>query len=382
MIPAGIGALSCLIWLVLIAGWGRFWRVSTPADGLKLRAESPPRVAVVVPARNEADVIGGVIRALLEQDYPGHLHIFVVDDHSTDDTAGTAARAANGPNDPLTILSAASLPAGWTGKMWALAQGVERAAEFSPDYFLFTDADIVHAPSSVSSLVAMAQARGLDMVSMMVKLECSSFAERALIPAFVFFFFMLYPPEWVNDRRKQTAGAAGGDILVRADALRKAGGIAAIRNELIDDCALAREIKRNGGIWLGLTRNAASIRSYDGFAGIGHMISRNAFYQLRHSVWLLLGTVLGLGVIYLAPPVLVFFGGWASLLGGLAWLAMSLCFLPMVRFYGISPPWAVTLPFVALFYAGATVHSAVRYWMGRGGEWKGRAQDTGTAEAD
>lgn len=382
MIAAGIGALSCLVWIVLIAGRGRFWRVSTPADGLKLPAESAPRVAVVVPARNEADVIGGVVRALLEQDYPGPLHIFVVDDHSTDDTAGILAKAANGHDDRLTVLCAAPLPTGWTGKMWALAQGVERAAKFSPEYFLLTDADIVHAPGSISSLVSMAQARGLDMVSMMVKLECLSFAERALIPAFVFFFFMLYPPEWVNERRKQTAGAAGGDILVRAEALRKAGGIKAIRNELIDDCALAREIKRNGGIWLGLTRKAASIRSYDGFSGIGRMISRNAFYQLRHSVWLLLGTLLGLGVTYLAPPVLVFFGGWASVLGGLAWLAMSLCFLPMVRFYGLSPLWAATLPFVALYYAGATVHSAVQFWMGRGGEWKGRTQDTRTVEAD
>lgn len=380
MIALGIGALSFLTWLVLIVGWGRFWGTSTPADGLIARPELTRRVAVVIPARNEADVIERVIRALLEQDYPGLLHIFVVDDHSTDDTAGVVARAANGHSDRLTILSAAPLPGGWTGKMWALAQGVQRAAEFSPDYFLFTDADIVHAAGSVSSLVAMAQARGLDMVSMMVKLECSTFAERALIPAFVFFFFLLYPPEWVNDRHKRTAGAAGGDILVRADALRKAGGIAAIRSELIDDCALAREIKRNGGIWLGLTRNAASIRSYDGFSGIGRMISRNAFYQLRHSVWLLLGTLLGLGVTYLAPPVLVFLGGWASVLGGLAWVAMSLCFLPMVRFYGLSPLWAVTLPLVALFYAGATVHSALQYWMGQGGEWKGRTQDAGAAD--
>lgn len=382
MIAAGIGALSCLIWLVLIAGWGRFWRVSTPADGLAMRPESAPRIAVVVPARNEADVIGRVIGALLEQDYPGPLHIFVVDDHSTDHTAGVVSKAANGRTDRLTILSAPPLPAGWTGKMWALAQGAERAAEFLPDYFLFTDADIVHAPGSVSSLVAMAQARGLDMISMMVKLECSSFAERALIPAFVFFFFMLYPPEWVNDGHKRTAGAAGGDILVRAEALRKAGGIAAIRSELIDDCALAREIKRDGGIWLGLTRSAASIRSYDGFAGIGRMISRNAFYQLRHSLWLLLGTLLGLGITYLAPPVLVFFGGLAAVFGGLAWLAMSLSFLPMVRFYELSPLWAITLPLVALFYAGATVHSAVQYWIGRGGEWKGRTQDTGTVGAD
>jgi len=382
MIAAGIGALSCLIWVVLIAGWGRFWRISTTTDGLTLHPGLAPRVAVVVPARDEADVIGQAVRSLLEQVYPGPLHIFVVDDHSTDDTSGAVAAAVQGRNDRVTLLSAAPLPAGWTGKMWALAQGVERASEFSPEYFLFTDADIVHAPGSINSLVAMAQAHALDMVSMMVKLECSSVAERALIPAFVFFFFMLYPPAWVNDRRKRTAGAAGGDILVRAEALREAGGIAAIRNELIDDCALAREIKRHGGIWLGLTRNAASIRSYHGLGGIGRMISRNAFYQLRHSVWLLLGTLLGLGITFLAPPVLVFFGGWASVFGGLAWLGMSLCFLPMVRFYGLPPLWAVTLPLVALFYAGATLHSAAQYWIGRGGEWKGRAQDTGATEGN
>jgi hopene-associated glycosyltransferase HpnB len=317
-----------------------------------------------------------VIQSLLEQNYPGPLRIFVIDDHSTDDTSGVVAAAASGRDDRLTILSADPLPTGWTGKMWALAQGVERAAEFSTEYFLFTDADIVHAPDSVRSLVAMAQASNLDMVSMMVKLRCESLAERALIPAFVFFFFMLYPPAWVNDRQKQTAAAAGGDILVRAEALDRIGGIATIRGELIDDCALAREIKRNGGIWLGLTQNARSIRRYEGFGGVGSMISRNAFYQLRHSVWLLIGTLLSLGITYLAPPVLVFFGGWAAVIGGLAWLLMTLTFWPIVHFYGLSPLWAASLPLVALFYAGATVHSAVQYWMGRGGEWKGRAQDT------
>jgi hopene-associated glycosyltransferase HpnB len=377
MIAAGIGALSCLIWIVMVAAWGRFWRITTLPEGLKLRTEPAPRVAVVVPARNEADVIGPVVRSLLEQDYPGPLRIFVVDDHSTDDTAGAVAQVARDCSDRVTIISAAPLPVGWSGKMWALAKGVERAAEFSPEYFLFTDADIVHAPGSVTSLVAMAQSGNLDMVSMMVKLRCESLAERALIPAFVFFFFMLYPPAWVNDRQKKTAAAAGGDILVRAEALARIGGIATIRGELIDDCALAREIKRKGGIWLGLTRKAWSIRSYEGFGGVGRMISRNAFYQLKHSTWLLIGTLIGLGITFLAPPVLMFFGGWATLFGGFAWLLMTLSFLPMVLFYKLSPLWAVSLPLVALFYAGATVHSAVQYWIGRGGKWKGRTQDVG-----
>lgn len=376
MIAAWIGVLSCLIWVVLIAARGGFWRVSTPASGMNIQAAPTPRIAVVVPARNEADVIGPVIQSLLAQGYPGPLRIFVVDDHSTDDTARVVREAAKDHGERLTMISSGRLPAGWTGKMWALAQGVERASEFSPEYFLFTDADIVHAPQSLSSLVALAQSGNLDMVSMMVRLRCSSLAECALIPAFVFFFFMLYPPAWVNGPRKKTAAAAGGDILVRADALARMGGIATIRGELIDDCALAREIKRHGSIKLGLTNDAWSIRSYDSFGRIGRMISRNAFYQLRHSVLLLIGTLLGLAITYLAPPVIVFFGGWATLWGALAWLLMSLSFWPMVRFYSLSPLWAATLPPVAVFYAGATVYSAFQYWQGRGGEWKERVQDT------
>jgi hopene-associated glycosyltransferase HpnB len=260
--------------------------------------------------------------------------------------------------------------------MWALSQGVERAAVFAPEYFLFTDADIVQTSNSIRSLVAFAQSGSHDLVSMMVKLRCSSRAERALIPAFVFFFFMLYPPKWVNSREYRTAAAAGGDILVRVDALARIGGIAAIRNELIDDCALARQIKRNGTVWLGLTRSAESIRKYETFGVLGRMISRNAFYQLRHSVWLLIGTFLALAITYLVPPVLVFFGAWATLLGAAAWILMSITFWPMVRFYSLSPLWVPLLPLMAAFYMGATLHSAIQYWLGRGGEWKGRIQDT------
>ena len=374
MIAAGIGALSCLIWLILITAWGRFWRITTSPTDLNLG--SLPRVAVIIPARNEAEGIGKTLSSLLKQDYAGPLRIFVVDDHSTDETAKVASAAG----DNVTVLSSPALPAGWTGKMWALEQGVKAATEFSAQYFLFTDADIVHAPGSVSRLLALAEDRRLDMVSMMVKLRCESFAERALMPAFVFFFFMLYPPEWVNNVRKKTAAAAGGDILVRTEALAKAGGVGAIRGELIDDCALARQIKRHGGIWLGVTRDAASIRKYETFGVIGRMISRNAFYQLRHSTWLLVGTLFGLAITYVAPPI-IFLSGmvsgdhWAMLFGGISWLLMSLSFLPMVRFYELSPLWSVSIPVIALFYAGSTVHSAVQYWTGKGGVWKGRAQD-------
>jgi len=375
MVAAWIGGLSCLIWFGLIAARGCFWRVSTPAIGIGLPCDRASRIAVIVPARNEVDVVGDAIRSLLEQDYAGPLQIFVVDDHSSDETIKVVREAAAGRTDRLTMISSRPLPLGWTGKMWALFQGVEQATEFAPDYFLFSDADIVHAADSISSVVAVAQSRNLDLVSMMVKLHCCSLAERALIPAFVFFFFMLYPPQWINNPRRRIAAAAGGDILVRAEALAKIGGLGTIRNELIDDCALAREIKRTGSIWLGLTSKTCSIRSYAGLSGIGHMISRTAFYQLRHSIWLLIATILALAITYLAPPCLVFIGGWATVWGALAWLLMSITFWPVVRFYSLSPLWVPLLPLVTLFYMGATTHSAVQYWVGRGGEWKGRVQD-------
>jgi hopene-associated glycosyltransferase HpnB len=375
---AWIGSAPFLIWVYLFTGRGRFWQVPNAVNEPKALLMSSPRVAVVVPARNEADVVGQAVRSLLEQDYSGQVQILVVDDHSSDDTANVARRAASDKAEQLTISLATSLPAGWTGKMWAVSQGVQQGTQFAPDYFLFTDADIVHASDSITSLVARAQRDNLDLVSMMARLRCSSLAERALIPAFVFFFFMLYPPEWVSSPTHRTAAAAGGCILVRAEALARIGGIAAIRNELIDDCALGREMKRHGRLWLGLTQHTHSIRGYDGFGGVGRMISRTAFYQLRHSGWLLMATVLGMAITFLGPPVLVCFGGWAALLGGTAWLMMSLAFWPTLRFYSRSPLWAPLLPVIAMFYTGATVHSAVRYWLGHGGEWKGRLQDAKT----
>jgi len=375
---AWIGSVSFFIWVYLFTGRGRFWQMPNAVNEPKALLMSSPRVAVVVPARNEADVVGQAVRSLLEQDYSGQVQIFVVDDHSSDETANAARRARADKAEQLTISLAMSLPSGWTGKMWAISQGVQQATQFAPDYFLFTDADIVHASDSITSLVARAQRDNLDLVSMMARLRCSSLAERALIPAFVFFFFMLYPPEWVNSPTHRTAAAAGGCILVRAEALARIGGIAAIRNELIDDCALAREIKRNGSVWLGLTHHTHSIRGYDGFCGVGHMISRTAFYQLRHSGWLLMATGLGMAITFLGPPVSVCFGGWAALWGGAAWLMMSTAFWPTLRFYSRSPLWAPLLPVTAMFYMGATVHSAVRYWLGHGGEWKGRLQDAKT----
>jgi hopene-associated glycosyltransferase HpnB len=337
-----------------------------------------PLVAAVVPARDEADVIAPSITSLLQQQ-GSRVHVILIDDSSSDGTASVAIAAAESAkhSDRLSVIPGLPLPAGWSGKLWAVHQGVEKAMSLNPGFILLTDADIVHAPDNLQRLLAKAQSGNYDLVSIMVKLHCQSFAERALIPAFVFFFLMLYPPSWITNPRRKAAGAAGGCILLRPDALARAGGIAAIRHEIIDDCALAARVKSSGGkIWLGLTQDTHSIRPYPSFAAIGRMISRAAFNQLRHSTLLLLGAILGLAVTYLAPPALLLSRHLVpALLGAAAWLLMSICFWPFVRLYRLNVLWTLLLPATALFYMGATVHSAFRFWMGKGGEWKGRVQD-------
>lgn len=329
----------------------------------------------MVPARDEADVVGRAIGSLAAQRAPGYFHIVLVDDHSSDGTAEIAAAAASG--ELLTVVSASPLPDGWMGKLWAVNEGVRHASTLRPDYLLLTDADIVHAPDTIDNLVARAQSEKYDLVSYMATLACETPAERALVPAFVFFFFLLYPPAWIRNTRRATAGAAGGCMLIRFAMLEKIGGSAAIRGELIDDCALARAVKRAGGrVWLGLGENTHSIRPYRTFAEVGRMISRSAFTQLHHSSLLLVGTVAGLLLTYFAPPVLTVFAPQpARGMAAIAWLLMSICYLPALRFYRRSWFAAPLLPLVALFYAGATIHSAICYWRGSGGQWKGRVQD-------
>ena len=372
MIELAAAACAVLIWLYLALFRGMFWRLREDAP---LPPPVPHRVAIVIPARNEAQTIGPAVASLASQNFGGPFHIFLVDDHSADGTAEIARNYA-GP-DLLTVIAAPPLSPGWTGKLWALAEGLRQAEPFHADYVLFSDADIVHSPEGLAQLVARAEAGGYDLVSWMVKLRSETFAEKALIPAFVFFFFMLYPPAWTENRLRRTAGAAGGCILLRWTALARIGGIAAIRGELIDDCALAEAVKRTGGrIWLGITSKTHSIRGYGTFGEIGRMISRTAFWQLRHSAILLLGTIAGMFLTYTLPPLLLFTGmPFVMALGALAWALMTAAYLPSLRLYGLSPLWAPALPLVALFYTGATVHSAIRYWTGRGGEWKGRAQD-------
>jgi hopene-associated glycosyltransferase HpnB len=363
------GAASLAAWVYLIFGRGGFWRIE---EALPPKMTGPARsVAVVIPARNEEPVVGQAIASLLQQDYAGYVHVFLVDDHSADATI-----AAAGQHERLTIVKARPLPEGWTGKLWAVSEGLQEAVSMRPDYILLTDADIVHAADNIAGLVTRAESGKLDLVSYMVKLRCRTLAERALIPAFVFFFFKLYPPAWTARRDRRTAGAAGGCILLRASALARIGGIASIRGELIDDCALARAVKRSGGgIWLGVTRETHSIREYSTFGEIHRMIARTAFTQLGYSAALLIGTIVAMAIIYLAPPLLILTGDPIAVASGVAaWLLMAICYAPTLRFYGRSLAWAPLLPLVGLFYTAATLASAVRYWRGRGGLWKGRVQ--------
>ena len=362
-----LASLSLLIWLVLLLGRGRFWQISKLQASLAAEPLAPCRVVAIVPARNEADVLAEALTSLKAQQFDGEFHIVLVDDNSTDGTGEIAAELG------VTIIAGLPLPPEWTGKLWAMEQGVQAAESMLPDFFLFTDADIRHDAHNLASLVGMAQRRNMDLVSHMVKLHCASLAEKLTIPAFVFFFFKLYPPAWIESPSRKTAGAAGGCVLIRPEILRRIGGLNAIRNEVIDDCSLARAVKRQRGkLWLGLTPVTSSIRPYLGFSDIGHMISRSAFRQLDHSVLILFASVIGLMLTYLVPAALGLGGNYVALL---AWAMMTFCYLPMVRFYGLNPLWSLTLPLAACFYLGATVHSAFRYWAGQGGEWKGRAQD-------
>jgi len=366
---AGVAALAA--WLYLLVGRGGFWRMESGAgDHNRSLTVAAPRVAVVIPARNEEAVVGRAVGSLAAQRYPGPFHIVLVDDASEDGTAEAASSAA--PAEVLTVLPGAPLPEGWTGKLWAAAQGVEEAGRFSPEYLLLTDADIVHAPDVVARLVARAEEGAYDLVSWMVALRCVSLAERALIPAFVFFFLLLYPPAWIRNPRFRTAGAAGGCMLIRRRMLERIGGMARIRGELIDDCALARAVKDAGGrVWLGLSAESRSIREYGSFGEIGRMISRTAFTQLRHSPVLLVATLAGLALTFFAPPVAAVH---RSLPGIAAWALMAAMYAPALRLYGRSLLWAPLLPVAAAFYAGATIHSAWAWRRGAGGMWKGRAQ--------
>lgn len=377
-----VGVVSLAAWTYLLLFRGGFWRIQEAVTNPASEPHPNSRVVVLIPARDEAAFIGKAVTSLLTQEYEGLIDVLVIDDNSSDGTRDEALQAAKALNASarLRVVSAAPLPPGWTGKLWALSEGLRHLHDSDPDYFLLSDADITHSPTNIRELTARAGSGNFDLVSLMVRLHCESQAERALIPAFLFFFFMLYPPAWISQPQRRTAAAAGGCILIRPPMLAKIGGITAIRNELIDDCALAKKVKKTGArIFLGATTQTRSLRSYDTWSDIAQMISRTAFTQLQYSTTLLVATLLAMAVIFIAPPLLLFAGSLPAWTGLASWLLMSFCFWPALRLYNLSPFRALSLPAVALFYAAATVHSALLHWRGQGGLWKGRVQGSTSA---
>lgn len=373
----GVGSLLAWVWLLL--GQGFFWRTDVRLPARRDPGHWPS-VAVVVPARDEAAVLPESLPSLLGQKYPGRAEVFLVDDGSTDGTGALARELADARGGlPLTVVSPGEPEPGWTGKLWALRHGMALARDrMAPEYLLLTDADIAHGPESLRELVAAARSAELDLVSQMARLRVETFWERLIVPAFVYFFGQLYPFRRVNRPGARTAAAAGGCVLLRREAAERAGIPEAIRHAVIDDVTLARAVKRTGGtIWLGLTDRVDSVRPYPRLAELWRMVSRSAYAQLLHQPLLLLGTVLGLALVYLAPPVALaagLAGGDAAVAvaGGAAWALMCGTYLPMLRYYG-QPPWAAPLlPFTALLYLLMTVDSAVQHYRGRGAAWKGR----------
>ena len=377
VLATSVATLTAVTWSYLALARGAFWRTKSAKPDASENAGFSGGVVAVVPARNEAELIGPVVTSLLNQCMA--MPVILVDDESTDGTADVARRASEkaGKADALIVVQSKPLPAGWTGKLWSMHQGIECARALNPTWFLLADADVLHGPETVANLGLIASHGPYDLVSFMVKLHCESLPEKLLIPPFVYFFFMLYPPAWIRDNRGSTAGAAGGCMLVRAETLERAGGLESIRGAVIDDCSLARLLKqRDGRLWMGLTDQSQSLRRYETFADIEHMISRTAFKQLKHSPLLLLCTIAGMVITYLAPPLLLLTGSKPAIfLGAAAWAAMTITYSAIVRYYRLNPAWALTLPVAALFYLGATMHSAVKYWNGSGGDWKGRFQD-------
>ena len=374
-----LASMVVAIWVYLLLGRGGFWLTRQRDDGAAPRQYPWPSILAIIPARDEAETIGRTITSLLQQDYPGEFSILLVDDQSRDGTAqiARAAAASLGETMRLTVLPGRPLPSGWTGKLWAQHQGVEETLALSrpPRYLLLTDADIVYDRCALRALTVRAQQGGYVLTSLMVKLRCTTFAERFFIPAFIFFFQMLYPFAWANDPRRATAAAAGGCMLVRSDALAQAGGMAAIRDALIDDCTLAKKLKACGPIWIGLTHSVSSIRAYPALADIRRMVSRTAYAQLRYSPLLLAATVMSLALTFIAPVILALFAaGAACFLGIAAWVLMALALQPTLRFYRLSPLWGVALPAIAAIYMAFTVDSAYQHLRGRSGMWKGRAQ--------
>ena len=368
----------CLAWFYLLLFHHNFWRADQKLKPEAQNLDAWPEVAVVIPARDEADVIKQTLLSLTNQDYPGPFSIFLVDDNS-DDGTGDLARQVQGITS-VHVISAPPLIDGWTGKLAALQHGVAEASKQMPDhqYLFLTDADIKHPSTALRRLVYKSKTENLDLVSLMARLHCSSKWERLLIPAFVFFFQKLYPFPRVNDPQSPHSGAAGGVMLLRRKHLELAGGLEAIKDAVIDDCALASLIKNNHGrIWLGLADDTYSIRPYDGLTKIWNMVVRTAFTELNYKYIRLLGAVFGMMIIYLSGPLVFLLypahaGVTSSLLGLLSWLLMSLTYSPTIIYHRVPIIWAITLPLAGLLYTSMTLDSALRHLRNKGSGWKGR----------
>jgi len=377
MVALLLAGMALAIWVYLVFARGGFWLCRERDNVREALPAVLPQIAIVVPARNEADNVAQSLTSLLQQDYPA-LAVVLVDDDSNDGTAQIAHKtaAAFGKEEGLTVVVGSPLPPRWTGKLWAVKQGIAAAEEkFAPKYLLLTDADIVHAPDTASWLVAHAEKHNVVLTSLTARWRCENLPERVHIPAFIYYFAMLYPFAWVNRPDHPMAGAAGGCMLVRTDALRAAGSIDVVRDALIDDCALAGAMKHQGSIWLGLTDRVVSIRPYTTWGDIRRMVARSAYAQLNYSPLNLAGTVAGLTLTYLVPPLTALFAtGWAQILGFAAWLLMAMSFQPILRFYRLSPLWGLALPAISFFFMLYTLDSAYQYFAGKGGTWKGRVQ--------
>ena len=371
--------LAAVAWVYLLVAHGGYWRTDCrlPVGDGKAEPESWPSVVAVIPARDEAAILPQTLPSLLSQEYPGGLAVVLVDDGSSDGTAAVAEALGSTSGAALKVIRGEALAEGWAGKVWAMAQGVAAAGEC--DYLLFTDADIEHPPDSLSRLVAFAVSTERDLVSLMARLRTATRWEKLLVPAFVYFFAQLYPFRLVGRPRSRTAAAAGGCVLVRRQALARAGGEKALAGAIIDDVALGRAVKRSGGsIWLGFTKEVTSVRPYPKLTNLWHMVTRSAYTQLRHSRAALAGAVAGLGAVYLTPFAVLIAGaasgqGEVVLAGLVAWLLMTLSYLPIVRYYHLRPAWALSLPVAAGMYAAMTIDSGRRHRRGQGAAWKGRS---------
>ena len=371
----GFSCAILLTWLYLLMFRGAFWtaRIERPPK----QPSAWPSVVAVVPARNESKLISECVRSILAQEYEGNLHLIVVDDHSVDKTEEQARRGARAANSEqnLTVTTANPLPKHWIGKTWAMEHGwkIAKTQLKENDYVWFTDADIKHTPAALKHLAGRAVDQNLELVSTMVLLKCRTFWEKVFTPAFIYFFKLLYPFNYVNTKPKRYAGAAGSCMLIKRATLEKIGGMKSIRKELIDDCALAKQIKNEGHIWLGLTKDSVSQRGYSKFTAGWNLIARSAYTQLNYSLPSLLFCIVGLLLLFIYPPVIIFAGPFpANILGIITWIVMTATYIPILHRYRCRPLWAIFLPIISLLYLTATIGSAIRHFSGANGSSKRR----------